>query len=83
VRLQSGIIGVVVDHGERGLLYPIVRALYDSRAGKVVNPFDIDLSAPPAGAESDQIICCEAPGKWTFQRDPALLRSPELAAAAI
>ena len=71
VRLQSGVIGVVIDHGERGLLHPIVRALYDFKANKVVAPFDVDLSRGPAGSESDQIISCEAPGKWKFQRETA------------
>src|ERR1051326_6838678 len=60
VRLQSGVIGVVIDHGERGLLHPIVRALYDFKANKVVAPFYVDLSRGPAGSESDQIISCEA-----------------------
>jgi HD-GYP domain-containing protein (c-di-GMP phosphodiesterase class II) len=71
VRLESGIIGVVIDHGERGLLHPIIRALYDFKTAKVVPPYDIDLSKGPIGAESDQIISCEAPGKWKFQREPA------------
>jgi len=71
VRLQSGVIGIVIDHGERGLLHPIVRALFDFKAGKILTPFDIDLSRGPVGSESDQIVSCEAPGKWQFQRETA------------
>jgi putative nucleotidyltransferase with HDIG domain len=31
VRLQSGFLGVVLSHGEKGLLYPMVRVVYDTR----------------------------------------------------
>jgi len=67
VRLQSGFIGVVVDHGEKGLLYPVVRALYDTRKEKVVSPFDIDLAKRGAEANADEIVSCEAPGKWNLR----------------
>jgi len=67
VRLQSGFIGVVVDHGEKGLLYPVVRALYDTRKEKVVSPFDIDLAKRGAEANADEIVSCEAPEKWNLR----------------
>ena len=44
-RLASGIIGVVIDHGERGLLHPIIRALFDFKTAKVVTPL------PPVGLD--------------------------------
>ena len=71
VRLQSGIIGVVVDHGEKGLLYPIVRAIYDTRKERVVSPFDIDL-AKRGAEDADEIVSCEAPGKWNLRLEKYL-----------
>jgi HD-GYP domain-containing protein (c-di-GMP phosphodiesterase class II) len=67
VRLQSGFIGVVVDHGEKGLLYPVVRALYDTRKEKEVSPFDIDLAKRGAEENADEIVSCEAPEKWNLR----------------
>ena len=64
VRLASGLIGVVVDHGENSLLYPTVRAVFDAQAHKRVDPFDINLSKPPVGGHSDRIVACESPAKY-------------------
>ena len=71
VRLRSGIIGVVIDHGEKSLLYPVVRALYDTRKEKVVPPFDIDL-AKKRVASADEIVSCEAPEKWKLRPESYL-----------
>ena len=72
VRLQSGFIGVVVDHGEKGLLYPVVRALYDTRKEKEVSPFDIDLAKRGVEENADEIVGCEAPGKWNLRLETYL-----------
>jgi len=71
VRLESGLIAVVIDHGEAGLLQPVVRALYDFKKGKILQPFDIDLSKHSVGNERDRIIGCEAPGKWKWEPEAA------------
>jgi putative nucleotidyltransferase with HDIG domain len=72
VRLRSGIIGVVIDHGERGLLYPVVRVLYDTRKGKVLSPLDIDLGRKRAAADSYEIVSCEAPERWKLRPESYL-----------
>jgi putative nucleotidyltransferase with HDIG domain len=71
VRLRSGLIGVVIDHGEKGLLYPMVRALYDTRKQKPVSPFEIDLSKPAANG-GDEIVGSEAPGRWPLPPEQSL-----------
>ncbi|HTN72996.1 MAG TPA: HD-GYP domain-containing protein [Methylomirabilota bacterium] len=72
VRLQSGFIGVVIDHGEKGLLYPVVRALYDTRKERVVFPFDIDLAKQRTDERADEVVGCEAPGKWHLRAERCL-----------
>jgi HD-GYP domain-containing protein (c-di-GMP phosphodiesterase class II) len=67
VRLRSGMIGVVVEQGERSLLDPVVRAVYDTKRDKPVLPFEINLSSRPAGQQLDEIIACEAPESWNLQ----------------
>jgi putative nucleotidyltransferase with HDIG domain len=67
VRLRSGFIGVVVEQGERSLLDPVVRAVYDTKRAKLVMPFEINLSSRPAGQQLDEIVGCEAPAAWNIQ----------------
>lgn len=63
VRLRSGFLGVVVDHGDRNLLRPTVRAVYDTRKHSFVRPFDLNLSRKAA---EDGIVGCESPERWHF-----------------
>lgn len=62
VRLDSQRIGVVVEQGEAGLLYPIVKIVYDIKRRQKVTPFNLDLSRPEAGG--DQIHSHEQPETW-------------------
>ena len=64
VRLRSGYIGVVVDQGEKELLAPVVRAVFDAVQNRPVEPFLIDLARHRRLANDDDIIGCEAPEKW-------------------
>jgi putative nucleotidyltransferase with HDIG domain len=72
VRLRSGFIGVVVEQGERSLLDPVVRALYDTKREKLVVPFEINLSSRPAGQKLDEIIGCEASEEWNLHTEDYL-----------
>jgi putative nucleotidyltransferase with HDIG domain len=72
VRLQSGFIAVVIDHGEQGLLHPLVRAVYDTRKGKLIPPCDIDLSKKRAAPDSDEIVSFESPEKWQLHPEKYL-----------
>lgn len=72
VRLRSGFIGVVVEQGERSLLDPVVRAVFDTKRAKLVVPFEINLSSRPAGQQLDEIVGCEAPEDWNLQPEKYL-----------
>lgn len=64
VRLESGLLGVVVNHGEDSLLKPIVRIVYDTKKDiRIVIPYDIDLSRPGKHGE-DRVIGYEQPEKY-------------------
>jgi len=72
VRLRSGFIGVVIEQGEKSLIDPVVRAVYDTKRDKLVIPFEINLSSRPAGLRLDEIIGCEAPDSWNIQPEKYL-----------
>lgn len=64
VRLDNGLLAVVLEQGVRDLLHPVVRAVYDTKKGWAVKPRDIDL-ANPGGVKGDiKIVCAELPEKW-------------------
>jgi putative nucleotidyltransferase with HDIG domain len=64
VRLKSGYIGVVIDQGERGLLTPLVRVVFDAIQNRPIEPFVIDLARHRQLANDDDIVACEGPEKW-------------------
>lgn len=64
VRLKSGYIGVVIDHGEKGLLTPVVRAVCDAVQRRPIKPFVIDLAVQRQAGNAHGIVGCEAPEKW-------------------
>ena len=68
VRLENHLVGVVVDHGEKDLLHPVVRAVVDARKAKPITPVDIDLARQFSAGQSYGIVACESPGKM---EDPA------------
>jgi len=64
VRLESGLLGIVVDHGERGLLYPVVRVIYNIKKEEMlIMPYDLDLSKPASSGIKDSVLNCESPKK--------------------
>lgn len=66
VRLESGMLGVVLDHDGRNLLYPVVRIIYDTKKEKLLLPYDIDLSESAGSAGEDKVTCSESPNKWSI-----------------
>lgn len=64
VRLESGLLGVVVEQGSKDLLHPVVRAIYDTKREWFIKPLDMDLSQPTNNSVSDNIVCHESPDKW-------------------
>jgi cyclic di-GMP phosphodiesterase len=72
VRLRSGRVGVVVDHGEKGLLYPVVRILFDAKRVRLLRPSTLDLSKKALSGESDEVMGCESPAKWKIHPETYL-----------
>jgi len=67
VRLRNGLLGVVLRHGDKGLLKPVVCVVYDTRKATRLEPFTIDLSQPARAEEGNEIIGCESPEHWQLQ----------------
>jgi putative nucleotidyltransferase with HDIG domain len=64
VSLESGLFGIVIKHGEKSLLHPVIRIIYDTKKGSyILRPYDIDLSQPSVNGTSDKIISHELPDK--------------------
>ena len=63
VRLESGLLGVVIDQGTKDLLYPVVQVVYDPKRRGFIEPYIIGLSEVN-GKDEDSIICPELPEKW-------------------
>ena len=62
VMLESQRVGIVIEQGEKGLLFPVVRLIYDAKRRQKLKPVDLDLSQPHHGG--DHIIGNELPEDW-------------------
>lgn len=61
VKLESGLVGVVLQHGEKSLLYPTVRIVYNSKNESFIRmPYDLDLSQPSKKNGEDRIVSYES-----------------------
>jgi HD-GYP domain-containing protein (c-di-GMP phosphodiesterase class II) len=70
VLLESGLLAVVVNHGEENALKPIVRAAYDTKTeSTIVTPYDIDLAKPSGKGGGDRIESYASPEQWDIQPD--------------
>ncbi|MBI5098197.1 MAG: HD-GYP domain-containing protein [Nitrospirae bacterium] len=67
VRLESGLLGIVVDHGVKGLLYPLIRIIYDTIKGVFVVPYDKDISELSDKGIKDTVINYESPERWNIK----------------
>ncbi|MBI5099640.1 MAG: HD-GYP domain-containing protein [Nitrospirae bacterium] len=64
VRMESGMVGVVIQHGEKSLLHPVVRIVYNTKNGSFLRlPYDLDLSQPSGKSGEDRIVSYESPEK--------------------
>jgi putative nucleotidyltransferase with HDIG domain len=72
VRLENHFVGVVVDHGEKDLLHPVVRAVVDARKARPITPIDIDLARQFSAGQSHGIVACESPEKWKIRPEDYL-----------
>jgi HD-GYP domain-containing protein (c-di-GMP phosphodiesterase class II) len=64
VHLESGLVGVIIQNGEKNLLQPIVRIVYNTRDGSYVRlPYEIDLAQPSGKKGEDRIVSYGSPEK--------------------
>jgi len=68
VRLENSLLAVVVDHGEKSLLRPVVRAVYDVKKALRLEPFDIVIEGQVNAGNPYGIVGCESPEKWQIKR---------------
>jgi len=67
VRLDSGLLGVVVSHCEESLMQPVLRIVFDTKKNNYVTfPYDIDISNPSSNGGGDRIIGYEDPDRWNL-----------------
>jgi putative nucleotidyltransferase with HDIG domain len=59
VKLESGLLAVVISPGQESLLRPSVRVVFDVKKDQPVTPYDIDLAL-----KQDSIIQYESPEQW-------------------
>ena len=60
VRLESGLLAIVMECSSANLLSPVVRVIYDTHKCWKVTPYALDLSAQSA----DRIVGYELPRNW-------------------
>lgn len=64
VRLESGLLGIVVDNNKGNLLQPGLRIVYDTRKDRyVIPPYDLDLSK----GDKDTVTGYELSDKWDIK----------------
>ncbi|MEN6628872.1 MAG: phosphodiesterase, partial [Sulfuricella sp.] len=59
VRLESGLLGIVVEQNGADLLRPRVRVAYDTLKNWELAPYDLDLAT-----SADRIVSHEPPERW-------------------
>ncbi len=67
VRLDSGLLGIILNHGEKSLLHPLVRIIFDTNKDQFLSPYDIDLSIQSDKDFQDKVKCWESGEQWNIQ----------------
>jgi hypothetical protein len=63
VRLESGLLGVILEQSGQSLLTPLVKVFYSTRSRTRLQPEVVDLAAPGC---NERIAAHEDPAKWRF-----------------
>jgi putative nucleotidyltransferase with HDIG domain len=61
VRLESGMVAIVVEANPANLLRPVVRVVLDTRRDMIVTPRDLNLAKPTV---KDRIVSAESAARW-------------------
>ncbi len=72
VQLDSGLLGIILNHGETSLLHPLVRIVYSTKKDQYLSPYDIDLSNQPDKDFQDKVKCWESSEKWKIETEKYL-----------
>lgn len=62
IRTESGYLGIVIEQGQKDMLRPRVRLIFNIKKDVFINPKDIGLESADGGADS--IVTSESPEKW-------------------
>lgn len=76
VRLESGLLALVMQHRPDALLHPRVRVIYDTKLPGPVRAEDRDLAEAPWSTQ-DRIVAPEDPAKWGITLDDYLGLNPQ------
>jgi HD-GYP domain-containing protein (c-di-GMP phosphodiesterase class II) len=66
VYLENGMIAVVISHGLKSLLHPLIRVIFDTKRNSYVRPHDIDLAQEPDLSSGDRIMSYASPDQWNI-----------------
>ncbi|MDH5543719.1 MAG: HD-GYP domain-containing protein [Nitrospinota bacterium] len=69
VKLESGLLAIVVEQGEKSLSLPVIKIVYDSKKERFITPFKVKLEYPPARMGEDRIIGTEIPERWGIKME--------------
>lgn len=65
VLLDNGFLGVVVNHGQKSMLQPVVRIIYNTHKESHIIPYDVDLAQPSKDGEQ-RIVSAASPDFWNI-----------------
>ncbi|MBI4699339.1 MAG: HD-GYP domain-containing protein [Nitrospirae bacterium] len=65
VRLESGLLGVVIAHGDKPV-NPVLRIVYNTKKECFIMPFVCDISHQGNGDKPDRIVAYELPKNWNI-----------------
>lgn len=64
VYLESGLIAVVISHGMKSLLHPVIRVIFDTKRNRYIRPYDIDLLHDYDAGGGNGIMSYASPDQW-------------------
>ncbi len=70
VQLESGLLGLVLGHGEESLK-PLVRVIYDTKTKTLIMPYDVDLSNP-GNTRQDRVSHYASFDQWNINPETYL-----------
>jgi HD-GYP domain-containing protein (c-di-GMP phosphodiesterase class II) len=69
VYLESGLIGVVLNHGVDSLLHPVIRIIFDAKKQSYIRPYDLDLSKQTGAGDQEKIVSFASQEHWNINAE--------------